>query len=968
GGSNQVLVELAIIDDNLSEGNEEVEISLNNPVNASICTGEGLATGTIIDDETTSCISSVTPSINENSGSVFFDFNISNPQIDDITLNLALDFTGHSASSDDLNLVQNTLSILAGATSASLEIEIQDDLIDEINETFELQILSVSGSSMCSTLEIIGVIEDNDVPSPTCQDLNVGLDENGLYTLEEDAIFSGDNSLGTIVSFDTDLNNFDCSDAGESILVTLQITDENGFINSCSSTVHVADNSLPVIDCQDLSVDFDGIIPAIITESDFIQNAADNCGIDSTYLSQYEFNSTGLFDVSAFAVDLFSNTEEAICQVSVNYTGVGPNISCQTDTIYLDELGFATAIPMEFDNGSTGLGTLDFTLSQTNFDCSGSGIASPQSLTLFVEDDSGIQNTCITQVHILDTISPNFEVTEPTFTLDSEGELFLSPNEFILSGSESDNCSIQSMSISASSFNSPGTFPISVHVFDSSSNETIKATTLEVLSNPGPTAICQNDTLYLNNEGNAVASASNIDNLSWDDGSIQDMWLDQENFDCSHLGQNTVSLFVEDNLNQQNSCQAQILVIDSIAPIANSAILPIIEGDCSVTITNMDFPTATDNCGASITATTVDPLEYIVKGTHEIEWVYVDASGNTSSQTQIIEIADEENPVINCPSDTTLLNTYGESGANVVFDLPDYSDNCSASLVQISGPSNGEFFDLGEHTLEFNAADPSGNNANCSFKVTVIDTIAPTFESADMDICAGNVLIEAPIANDNSGGLVTITNDHNGQSSIDEILNAGVYSITWTAIDESGNTASITSNLTVVDQEIAPEAGDDQEIFFSQQGQLDGNEYVNEIGTWKVESGSAVISDIHDPQASISNLAEGNNILSWNVDNGICPAQSDLINIYVHLFDVPNAISPDGDGMNDELYIPGLDVFNHNLIVFNRWGVKVFESQNGDKQWDGRNLNGELLPSDTYFITFQFENGLQHNSFVVLKY
>ncbi len=66
---------------------------------------------------------------------------------------------------------------------------------------------------------------------------------------------------------------------------------------------------------------------------------------------------------------------------------------------------------------------------------------------------------------------------------------------------------------------------------------------------------------------------------------------------------------------------------------------------------------------------------------------------------------------------------------------------------------------------------------------------------------------------------------------------------------------------------------------------------------------------------------------------------------------VPNAFTPNGDGKNDVFTISGIAVVD-KMVVYNRWGYKVFERSNlvtSDKQacWNGTN-NGRLLDSGTY--------------------
>jgi len=59
-----------------------------------------------------------------------------------------------------------------------------------------------------------------------------------------------------------------------------------------------------------------------------------------------------------------------------------------------------------------------------------------------------------------------------------------------------------------------------------------------------------------------------------------------------------------------------------------------------------------------------------------------------------------------------------------------------------------------------------------------------------------------------------------------------------------------------------------------------------------------------------------------------------LMNVYI-----PNAFTPNGDGINDTFGIKGEGSFQYNLVVFNRWGEKVFESTNPNQQWDGTYKN-----------------------------
>ena len=64
---------------------------------------------------------------------------------------------------------------------------------------------------------------------------------------------------------------------------------------------------------------------------------------------------------------------------------------------------------------------------------------------------------------------------------------------------------------------------------------------------------------------------------------------------------------------------------------------------------------------------------------------------------------------------------------------------------------------------------------------------------------------------------------------------------------------------------------------------------------------------------------------------------------------VPNAVTPDGDGLND-VFLPsvmGHIESSYELLIFDRWGNLLFESQHTDIGWDCM-LNGKLVKSDVY--------------------
>jgi gliding motility-associated-like protein len=63
----------------------------------------------------------------------------------------------------------------------------------------------------------------------------------------------------------------------------------------------------------------------------------------------------------------------------------------------------------------------------------------------------------------------------------------------------------------------------------------------------------------------------------------------------------------------------------------------------------------------------------------------------------------------------------------------------------------------------------------------------------------------------------------------------------------------------------------------------------------------------------------------------------------------PNAFTPNGDGINDELCLFGWDecVNSFHMMIYDRWGSKVFETNDADFCWDGK-YKGKLLDPGVY--------------------
>jgi len=200
------------------------------------------------------------------------------------------------------------------------------------------------------------------------------------------------------------------------------------------------------------------------------------------------------------------------------------------------------------------------------------------------------------------------------------------------------------------------------------------------------------------------------------------------------LGTTTVTWTVTDNAGLTATDTQVVTVTDNEAPTITAPADIAVNADassCDATGVALGSATTADNCGvASVTndAPAVFPL-----GTTTVTWTVTDNAGLTATDTQVVTVTDNEDPVITgCPADISVMADDEYCGNSVTWTLPTASDNCSVVLSSTHNP--GDFFAVGTTTVIYTAEDGSGNTVTCSFNVTV-DPATPPVITGDMDVC-----------------------------------------------------------------------------------------------------------------------------------------------------------------------------------------------------------------------------------------
>ncbi|MGB0509718.1 MAG: HYR domain-containing protein, partial [Flavobacteriales bacterium] len=177
--------------------------------------------------------------------------------------------------------------------------------------------------------------------------------------------------------------------------------------------------------------------------------------------------------------------------------------------------------------------------------------------------------------------------------------------------------------------------------------------------------------------------------------------------------------------------------------------------------------------------------------------IRIKISGGDGSESYMVDDISVDAPL----SDLALSNDAGVCSAGASWLVPSATDNCSVTLTSTHNP--GDSFAVGTTTVTYTATDPASNTATLSFDVVVSDDEAPAIPqmdditvSTDDGLCTADVTWSDPAATDNCGVTSLVASPASGST-----FALGTNAVTYTAMDEAGNTTTMTFNVIVEDNE-----------------------------------------------------------------------------------------------------------------------------------------------------------------------
>jgi len=350
----------------------------------------------------------------------------------------------------------------------------------------------------------------------------------------------------------------------------------------------------------------------------------------------------------------------------------------------------------------------------------------PGTYTGIVTDAKGCTSSKTVTIGYADTTAPALVTKPATLNLDAAGMATLTATDVVLSAA--DGCGIITTSLSKTAFSCSdlGANTVQVTVTDGVGNTTTLPAVVTVVDNIAPMFNTAGSpvTLTLSATGSATLTASQAANMISDNCGTPTLTFSKSLFNCADRGMNSVTVTATDASGNTATATIQVNVVDNSAPTITLNAAPItvvLNASGTGSITMAQVGSATDNCGTPTVSLSTMTFSCANVGVNQVVLTATDASGNVSTATKTVTVVDNTIPAFQSTPSNVVVGSCN-SLVNYAYTA---SDNCSYTITRTAGLASGSTFPVGVTTVTHTVTDASGNTANHSFTVTVVDG-APT--------------------------------------------------------------------------------------------------------------------------------------------------------------------------------------------------------------------------------------------------
>ena len=701
----------------------------------------------------------------------------------------------------------NPLQLEAGSTYVELganAFDIPDgDVSDQISisESINTSVLgsysvqySIIDSDGNSTV-LFRAVQVSDTTSPSIE-----LIGNEQMTIEVNGSFADPGATATD-TFEGDLTD-QISDSGTvdttslgNYTITYQVSDSSGNTAIVSREVSVSDATAPVISLTGLSpvtievgttYADEGATATDDFQGDLTASISDISNVDSTTVGSYSV----VYNVS----DSSGNAANQVTRIVEVVDSQAPALSFVGGEAITHEVKTVFNIPS--DVTATDVYDGDLTSAVVVSGIVNQDLVGSYNLSYSVTDSSGNTGQLSRTVNVVDTTNPEITLTGDNPLYINLGQTYIDPG---YSASDNYDGNITSTVVESGlvDTSAEGTYFRNYNVSDSSSNAASQQIREVIVGSPPVITLNGNNPMYLEYqevyvEPNATATDGGV-NLS---NSISISGSVNEN----QLGNYNIIYSVTDSDDNSVTETREVIVRDTTKPVIT------LNGDAAQTIEfgnsyNEEGAIATDNYDSSLAVTSSGTVNTSLLGTYTIDYQATDSQGNVADfVTRTVNLVDTQAPVMSLIGDLSqtiqVKSSYTEPG---VSTIDNYDLSIPFSSVTVTG--SVDINTVGTYFIDYDVSDSSGNNAvKITRTIVVEDTEAPVI------ILAGDsdITLEADSPYSDAGASVTDNYNTGLTASVDlsslDLTTVGVYTLTYSVSDSSGNAATpVYRTITIVD-------------------------------------------------------------------------------------------------------------------------------------------------------------------------
>ena len=407
-------------------------------------------------------------------------------------------------------------------------------------------------------------------------------------------------------------------------------------------------------------------------------------------------------------------------------------------------------------------------------------------------------------------------------------------------GGSFDACGIDSLYLNQIDFqcSDTGTNVVTLFAIDINGNIGQTDFTVSVFDTIAPVIITNNLTVFLDGTGNVSISVDSANAGTFDNCSVDSIWLSQESFYCSHIGTNTVTFNAIDISGNQSSTQINVTVLDTFSPTVYPFQLIALGLDANGTasLSSAQADSATVDCDLDSIWLSQTDFTCNEIGLNSVLLYAIDSSGNIDSSFFSVLIFDSlsqleivQDVEILCQGDSSGVISALSSGMNGLYE---YFWNTGDTAAQITNLGPGSYF--------VTATSAAGCSVNDSISISEPEPYATLLSASSDSVCAddSSAFITALVEGNTAPYSFLWNNGSTNDSLIG--IGAGVYfvsisdingcqtfdSISITLLDCDTATIGIKESFAINELSVFPNPASDR---------LNVN-----FGNWKIDEGLKV--------------------------------------------------------------------------------------------------------------------------------